>query len=113
MWGTITKFILEQLGVPGLLIIALGFALFVVWRRYEKLVVSAQEQAEKCRRCKEESEVRHDHDMEEYYNTMRDENHKLWDRMEKTLNRLADGLAPLANKVSELSGKLNGIGRSQ
>jgi len=131
MWEPIIQFVLDKVGVPGLLIIGLGIALYVVWRKYEvqcdkyevlvksqqeqteRLVLETRSQAEKCRLCKEESETRHDQNMGEYYNTMREENRRLWDRTEQTLNRLADGLAPLVNRISELSGKLNGIGRYQ
>jgi len=117
MWETIGKWLIQHYGAVGIIIVLMGIAagglataLVVVSRRYAAAMKQLADQAEKCRKCKEESETRHDESMKDFYTTMRSENNTLWTRMEAVMGRLCDATGNLSNMISNLSGKMNGMG---
>ena len=111
MWETTAKWLIENHGLLGIMVVGLGGVIAVESAVIVYLFKRYAAQVEKCIKCKDDSEVRHDEVFGGFYDTMRDENHQLWDRMEKSLDKVSTALGSLMNKMSEFSGKLNGVGR--
>ena len=109
MFDAVGKWLVEHHGLAGIMlagmwivIVALAATVVHVFRLYVK-------QLSLCRVCKDETEARHDRDMDQHYNIMRSENQVLWDRVEQIMARLTDAVVALSGKMAELSGKLNGM----
>ena len=117
MWKDIAEWMVENHGLFGVFvvclvaaIVSLATALVFVFKKYTVAMKELTGQAERCRTCLMQVDERHDRAISGLYDRMRSDNNETWEKVERVLNRVCDATNGLSNIISNLSGRLNGMG---
>jgi len=118
MWEAAGKWLIENHGAAGIIIIAqavvvcsLAGALVYIFKRYNAAQAKLEGQATKCRACMQAMDTRHTAELDGYYATMRDENKEQWRSIGDLMDRSTTAITNFTAKLGELAGKLDIIGR--